>query len=62
MEVSLTAAALTLALGCASPPPQGVMPDFSLEDVNTASVSYRDTISPRDKLDQISAWYFGHST
>lgn len=36
--------------------------DFSLVDVNPNSMRYQETVSPRDYLGQISAWYFGHST
>jgi hypothetical protein len=39
-----------------------VVTDFSLEDVNKTSASYGDSISPRDLLEQVSGWYFGHST
>lgn len=38
------------------------LPDFSLADVNLNSLRYREAVSPRDYLGQISAWYFGHST
>ena len=38
------------------------MPDFALVDVNPTSARSGQTISPRDYLDQVSAWYFGHST
>ena len=37
-------------------------PDFHLTDVNSASSRYNQTISPRDYLQQVSAWYFGHAT
>lgn len=37
-------------------------PDFSLEDVNGTSPTFAQQVSPRDHLDRISAWYFGHST
>ena len=37
-------------------------PDFQLEDVNPASARFGETVSPRDYLSQVSAWYFGHST
>jgi hypothetical protein len=36
--------------------------DFHLLDVNPASPRHDDKVSPRDYLDRISAWYFGHST
>ena len=40
----------------------GVAPDFALPDVNPNSATYDSTISPRDYLSKVSAWYFGHST
>lgn len=39
-----------------------VLPDFTLQDENPVSASYLAEVSPRDKLDKVSAWYFGHST
>jgi len=39
-----------------------IAPDFGLEDVNPASSLYQTTVSPRDFLGKVSAWYFGHST
>lgn len=61
---------LALALLAACGPPAGPvfdaseqpMPDFALSDVNPASTRYHTQVSPRDELDRISAWYFGHST
>ena len=42
------------------PPPTGIpMPDFSLADVNPASPTFEQQVSPRDYLGKISAWYFG---
>lgn len=43
-------------------PGAGVVPDFSLKDVNTTSVTFDQEVSPRDHLQQVSAWYFGHAT
>ena len=43
-------------------PAQSPMPDFSLPDVNSASLRRRVTalpVSPRDYLHQVTAWYFG---
>ena len=40
----------------------GPLPDFELVDVNPASVSFQQPISPRDYMDGASAWYFGHAT
>ena len=36
--------------------------DFELLDVNPTSSTYNQTVSPRDYLGQVSAWYFGQST
>jgi len=38
------------------------MPDFSLTDVNPNSPTSGQAVSPRDYLEQVSAWYFGHAT
>ena len=38
------------------------VPDFTLSDVNPLSSSEGEGISPRDYLQQVSGWYFGHST
>ena len=35
-------------------------PDFSLEDVNSASSTYQQPVSPRDYLEQVSGWYFAN--
>lgn len=42
--------------------PSGVVPDFSLVDVNPNSPSSSRNVSPRQELHNISAWYFGHAT
>lgn len=39
-----------------------VVPDFGLLDVNTASPTSGTVVSPRDYLEQVSGWYFGHAT
>ena len=39
-----------------------VVTDFSIEDVNKTSASYGQVVSPRDTLEQVSGWYFGHAT
>ncbi len=36
--------------------------NFSLADVNSASARYGELVSPRDYLQQVSGWYFIHST
>ena len=33
-----------------------------IEDLNPESSRFGETVSPRDYLSQVSAWYFGHST
>jgi hypothetical protein len=35
-------------------------PDFSLEDVNPASSTHQQAVSPRDYLEQVSGWYFAN--
>ena len=35
-------------------------PDFSLLDVNSASPTYQQAVSPRDYLEQVSGWYFAN--
>ena len=37
-------------------------PDFLLSDVNTTSPRSGESVSPRDYLEAVSGWYFGHST
>lgn len=39
-----------------------VVEAFSLTDVNTASDTFNQPVSPGDFTQQASAWYFGHST
>jgi len=39
-----------------------IIPDFSLTDVNKASSTYNQPVSPRSYLEQVSGWYFGHAT
>ena len=38
------------------------MPDFSMADMNPTSATFAQGVSPRDHLQKVSAWYFGHST
>ena len=66
---SLAAAAVVcmLLLGCTSSddtPTAAIdaVVDFALIDVNDTSLTSGLTVSPRDYLGQVSAWYFGHST
>ncbi len=44
------------------PPPEGIMQDFTLHDVNPNSPLNGQEVSPRQYVGQISAWYFGHAT
>jgi hypothetical protein len=37
-------------------------PDFCLVDLNTHSARTGEPITPRDYLEQVSGWYFIHST
>ena len=37
-------------------------PDFHLTDVNETSTSTGQAVSPRDYLEEVSAWYFAHAT
>jgi predicted component of type VI protein secretion system len=72
---SVLLAGLVLALAsCNSenpiqPPGGGITPndtlqvaDFALPDVNPNSATHDQAISPRDYLNKVSAWYFGHAT
>lgn len=38
------------------------VPDFSLTDVNSTSSTFNQSVSPRDYLEHVSGWYFGHAT
>jgi hypothetical protein len=64
--VGIAAVTAFLVAGCndteSNGPLQGVAPDFSLKDVNPNSATHDSTISPRDYLGKVSAWYFGHAT
>lgn len=57
-----------LTVGCKddNPAVPGVtldpLPNFSLLDVNPTSATAAQPVSPRDYLQQVSAWYFGHAT
>ena len=44
------------------PTPGLAAPDFSLPDVNATSPRYDEMVSPRDYLQAVSGWYFGHAT
>jgi hypothetical protein len=63
---ALTALALLVA-GCGDnvtgpQPGSSAMPAFSLLDVNPASGTFNQAVSPRQYLGQVSGWYFGHAT
>jgi hypothetical protein len=57
MDAALAGNLQLMAEGEGSP-----MADFQLQDINPASARFGETVSPRDYLSQVSAWYFGHST
>jgi hypothetical protein len=40
----------------------GPMSDFALVDVNATSPTTGTAVSPRDYLEKVSGWYFGHAT
>ncbi len=42
--------------------PEEPAPDFALEDVNATSVTFGQVVSPRDHLEAVSGWYFGHAS
>lgn len=44
------------------PDPDSVHPDFALNDLNPASATFGQAVSPRDHLGRVSAWYFAHAT
>lgn len=39
-----------------------IPPDFHALDQNPASPRAGQTVSPRDYLERVSGWYFGHAT
>ncbi len=41
---------------------QEAVPDFALMDLNSTSPTYNQSVSPRDYVGEVSAWYFGHAT
>ncbi|MBK8164901.1 MAG: hypothetical protein IPK64_02935 [bacterium] len=61
---ALALALLTTACGDDDPAGPGTqaVPDFLRVDVNPFSATYGDPVSPRDYLQVVSAWYFGHAT
>jgi hypothetical protein len=65
----LALAAAALVSSCEDDPAQpreelnpSLAPNFSLLDVNPKSVRHGESVSPRDYLGKVSAWYFGHAT
>lgn len=40
----------------------GPLSDFGLDDVNATSPRFGESVSPRDYLQKVSGWYFGHAT
>lgn len=39
-----------------------LQPNFSLTDVNAASLTFNQPVTPRDYIGFVSAYYFGHAT
>jgi len=66
----LLAICVILVAGCGKDDPAPLVPmavgtlapDFTLTDVNPASPSALQPVSPRSQLGKVSAWYFGHAT
>ena len=54
-DAAETTAAHPVSLGA-------IVPDFTLTDVNPASPTAGQQVSPRDYLKRGSAWYFGDAT
>ncbi len=52
-----------LMLACTGGPLQSdePVPDFSLIDLNPASPTSQQPVSPRDLIDQVSGWYFTYA-
>ena len=44
-----------------SDPAPNMVPDFQLVDLNSTSSTYNQTISPRDYLGMVPAFYFTHA-
>jgi hypothetical protein len=65
---ALAAGLVLAALSCTQAPVDpavagaAAVPDFGLTDVNRASPTFQNRLSPRMYVGQVSAWYFGHST
>lgn len=57
-----TSAGDTGDTGEVDPPPPDQVADFVLVDENPNSPSCGAALSPRDYLEQVSGWYFVHST
>ena len=53
---------LLVACSKGSLSPDEPVPEFLLPDVNETSARYATDVSPRDLLEQVSGWYFGHAT
>ena len=62
---SLLTAALLLT-GCKDDNPTAPITnpvsDFTVVDANPNSDTFEQSVSPRDYLKKVSAWYFGHTT
>jgi hypothetical protein len=62
IEARVCPAAISTPAGDFAEAEDDQVADFQLVDVNPNSATHNQTISPRDYLGQVSAWYFGHAT
>lgn len=69
--VATAAIVMLLALGCGDDKPTepgddldptGQVPNFAILDVNPNSATSNQSVSPRNYVSKVSAWYFGHAT
>lgn len=60
--LSLTLLVAACGKDNATDPTNAAVPDFVLTDVNPNSATALQPVSPRDYLQKVSAWYFGHAT
>jgi hypothetical protein len=62
---TLSLTAILFSAGCSAPTgllSDVLVPEFSLLDQNSTSVTFGEEVSPSLMRGQVSAWYFGHAT